>query len=109
MRGGQPSTTTPIAGPCDSPNVVTRKSTPKLEPTGEVYDARHDAEDFAARSVRRLFVAVAGARNAAAGSGADAATDDRSGLAAGRRSAAAVDAATRRAGQEGRWGSMPRG
>ena len=31
-RGGQPSTTTPTAGPCDSPKVVTRNSEPKLLP-----------------------------------------------------------------------------
>src|SRR3954454_8161575 len=29
-RGGQPSTTQPMAGPCDSPQVVTRKRWPKL-------------------------------------------------------------------------------
>src|SRR5947209_3538843 len=28
--GGQPSTTTPTAAPCDSPHVVMRKSAPKL-------------------------------------------------------------------------------
>src|SRR5262249_3939857 len=32
-RGGQPSTTTPMAAPWDSPQVVTRKSWPKLLPT----------------------------------------------------------------------------
>src|SRR6476660_458555 len=32
IRGGQPSTTTPIPPPCDSPKVVTRKSWPKLLP-----------------------------------------------------------------------------
>ena len=31
-RGGQPSTTAPIAAPCDSPHVVTRKSWPKVLP-----------------------------------------------------------------------------
>src|SRR5690606_5911371 len=30
MPGGQPSTTQPIAGPCDSPKVVTRSSWPKV-------------------------------------------------------------------------------
>jgi len=30
--GGQPSTTQPIAGPCDSPNEVTQKSLPKVLP-----------------------------------------------------------------------------
>ena len=29
-RGGQPSTTTPTPPPCDSPNVVMRKSVPKV-------------------------------------------------------------------------------
>ena len=32
MRGGQPSTTTPMPPPCDSPKVVTRKSWPKELP-----------------------------------------------------------------------------
>src|SRR6478672_10904829 len=32
MRGGQPSTTTPMPPPCDSPKVVTRKSWPKVLP-----------------------------------------------------------------------------
>src|SRR6266487_6067899 len=32
IRGGQPSTTTPIPPPCDSPKVVTRKSWPKVLP-----------------------------------------------------------------------------
>src|SRR5499427_9910773 len=31
-RGGQPSMTTPTAGPCDSPKVVTRNELPKLLP-----------------------------------------------------------------------------
>ena len=31
-RGGQPSTMTPTAGPCDSPKVVTRNADPKLFP-----------------------------------------------------------------------------
>jgi hypothetical protein len=31
--GGMPSTTTPTAAPCDSPNVVTRKSRPNVELT----------------------------------------------------------------------------
>ena len=31
-RGGQPSTTQPIAGPCDSPNDVTANSFPKVLP-----------------------------------------------------------------------------
>src|SRR5690606_12191546 len=30
MPGGQPSTTQPIAGPCDSPKVVTRSNWPKV-------------------------------------------------------------------------------
>ena len=30
--GGQPSTTQPIAGPCDSPNDVTRNSVPSVLP-----------------------------------------------------------------------------
>src|SRR5690349_22345070 len=30
MPGGQPSITQPIAGPCDSPKVVTRSSWPKV-------------------------------------------------------------------------------
>src|SRR6185369_14001874 len=33
MPGGSPSMTTPTAGPCDSPNVVTRNSWPKVEDT----------------------------------------------------------------------------
>src|SRR6266436_1152582 len=32
IRGGQPSTTTPMPPPCDSPKVVTRKSWPKVLP-----------------------------------------------------------------------------
>jgi hypothetical protein len=32
MRGGQPSITTPMPPPCDSPNVVTRNSWPKVLP-----------------------------------------------------------------------------
>src|SRR5437588_10948688 len=32
IPGGQPSTTQPIAGPCDSPNVVTVKSVPSVLP-----------------------------------------------------------------------------
>jgi len=32
MFGGQPSITTPIPPPCDSPNVVTRKSRPNVLP-----------------------------------------------------------------------------
>jgi hypothetical protein len=32
IPGGQPSTTHPIAGPCDSPNVVTVKSVPRVLP-----------------------------------------------------------------------------
>src|SRR5262245_34323313 len=31
--GGNPSTSTPTAGPCDSPNVVTRNSRPNVEDT----------------------------------------------------------------------------
>src|SRR5882724_3454713 len=31
---GQPSTTTPRPGPCDSPNVVTQKIRPKVDPMG---------------------------------------------------------------------------
>src|SRR5579884_1458848 len=31
-RGGQPSTTAPIATPCDSPQVVSRNTRPKLLP-----------------------------------------------------------------------------
>jgi len=30
MRAGQPSMTQPMARPCDSPNVVTRKRVPKV-------------------------------------------------------------------------------
>jgi hypothetical protein len=30
MRGGQPSITTPMPPPCDSPKVVTRKSWPNV-------------------------------------------------------------------------------
>src|SRR6478672_5823287 len=38
IPGGQPSTTQPIAGPCDSPNVVTVKRVPRVLPDmGEVY------------------------------------------------------------------------
>ena len=33
-RGGQPSTTTPTPPPCDSPQVVMRKSWPKVFPMG---------------------------------------------------------------------------
>ena len=32
MPGGQPSITQPIAGPCDSPKVVTVKRVPKVLP-----------------------------------------------------------------------------
>ena len=32
IPGGQPSITQPIAGPCDSPNVVTVKSVPRVLP-----------------------------------------------------------------------------
>ncbi len=30
--GGQPSITQPIAGPCDSPKLVTQNSRPKVDP-----------------------------------------------------------------------------
>jgi hypothetical protein len=32
MPGGQPSTTQPIAGPCDSPKLVTVRSVPRVLP-----------------------------------------------------------------------------
>jgi hypothetical protein len=32
MPGGQPSTTQPIAGPCDSPKDVTQNSVPSVLP-----------------------------------------------------------------------------
>src|SRR5258708_38269581 len=35
MPGGHPSTTQPIAGPCDSPKVVTVKSVPRVLPDME--------------------------------------------------------------------------
>src|ERR1700757_340562 len=36
MPGGQPSITQPMAGPCDSPNVVTVKSVPRVLPDMDV-------------------------------------------------------------------------
>src|SRR5215475_2433808 len=36
-RGGQPSTTVPVAPPCDSPHVVTRKSCPQVLPMRRAY------------------------------------------------------------------------
>src|SRR5437899_4558406 len=39
-RGGQPSTTAPIAAPCDSPHVVTRNSRPQVFPTRRGYRGR---------------------------------------------------------------------
>src|SRR5262245_28676440 len=36
-RGGQPSTTAPVAPPCDSPHVVTRKSCPQVLPMRRAY------------------------------------------------------------------------
>src|SRR5438105_408098 len=43
IRGGQPSTTTPIPPPCDSPKVVTRKSWPKVLPMWGSRINRHGA------------------------------------------------------------------
>lgn len=37
MPGGQPSITQPIAGPCDSPNVVTVKRVPNVLPDMEMF------------------------------------------------------------------------
>jgi hypothetical protein len=37
--GGQPSTTQPIAGPCDSPNEVTQNSVPSVLPDMEHHSA----------------------------------------------------------------------
>src|SRR5688572_1318742 len=37
-RGGHPSTTAPIAAPCDSPQVVTRKRWPKVLASGSLPD-----------------------------------------------------------------------
>src|SRR5438874_9906869 len=42
IRGGQPSTTTPIPPPCDSPKVVTRKSWPKVLPMRACHFDRAD-------------------------------------------------------------------
>src|SRR5689334_1392319 len=39
-RGGQPSTTAPMPVPCDSPQVVTRKSWPQVLPTARGYRSR---------------------------------------------------------------------
>ena len=39
-RGGQPSTTAPMAAPWDSPQVVTRKSWPKVFPMWRDQDSR---------------------------------------------------------------------
>src|SRR5213594_4676826 len=39
-RGGQPSTTAPVAPPCDSPQVVTRKRRPQLLPMRRGYVSR---------------------------------------------------------------------
>src|SRR3954454_11424137 len=47
MRGGQPSTVQPMAGPCDSPQVVTRNRWPKL-----LWDTGSDRADI--RRVRVL-------------------------------------------------------
>src|SRR5437588_11362281 len=44
IRGGQPSTTTPIPPPCDSPKVVTRKSWPKLLPIKKKTSTRAKVE-----------------------------------------------------------------
>ncbi len=47
MRAGQPSTTQPIALPCDSPNVVTRNKVPNVlainqkSPTHQIMPACH--------------------------------------------------------------------
>src|SRR6516165_12386480 len=69
-RGGQPSTITPTAGPCDSPNVVTRNSSPKLLPAIRLaprQDVDHAAVDglageheHAATPLLDLEVEVAG-------------------------------------------------
>src|SRR5947209_915654 len=51
-RGGQPSTTAPIAAPCDSPQVVTRKSCPKVLPMSRPSPGRR-AAGHRARPVNR--------------------------------------------------------
>src|SRR2546425_42785 len=43
-RGGQPSTTTPTAPPCDSPKVVTRKICPKVDPIAGSVRKRVDGD-----------------------------------------------------------------
>src|ERR1041385_963770 len=53
MRGGQPSITTPIAPPCDSPKVVTRNSSPNVLDIGM-------ATLNEARQICRAFVSNAG-------------------------------------------------
>src|SRR5207249_3473880 len=45
-RGGHPSITAPIAPPCDSPHVVTRKSRPQLLPTRRGYRAGRSLAHF---------------------------------------------------------------
>src|SRR3546814_394407 len=50
--GGQPSTTQPMAGPCDSPKVVTRSNWPKVFDT-----RRRDSEEAGGRG-RRLLAGI---------------------------------------------------
>ena len=45
IRGGQPSRTTPIAGPWDSPHVVTLKSFPNASPIGFNQHYRNSVAD----------------------------------------------------------------
>src|SRR5215471_6496944 len=52
-RGGQPSMTTPTAGPCDSPKVVTRNALPKLFPAIDRLPARQHVDHAAVNRFAR--------------------------------------------------------
>src|SRR6266576_3815869 len=66
MLGGQPSITTPIPPPCDSPNVVTRKSRPNVLPiwaycsTGILFATGRTASLWGQRASRLLNPDTAG-------------------------------------------------
>lgn len=45
--GGHPSTTQPIAGPCDSPNDVTQKSLPNVLP--DMAGSKREPVDYSIR------------------------------------------------------------
>src|SRR5947208_2624262 len=53
--GGQPSITTPIPPPCDSPNVVIRKSWPKVLPIERRNSDRFESELQIVDQITEIF------------------------------------------------------